>query len=141
MKTLKEKLDGAYETLKAGLGYTNVMQAPRLDKVVVSVGVGKIDYLPEEHGEAVAERVVSFARLCGLAEEVVTVLGTAGKLHDIGKAVDHEVQGPHALIGADIARRLGRSPAIAPMASEELGSSSSASRKAVAKGVRRSMPR
>jgi ribonuclease Y len=33
----------------------------------------------------------------------------AGLLHDIGKAVDHEVNGPHALIGADIARRLGMS--------------------------------
>lgn len=41
-----------------------------------------------------------------------TVAKTAALLHDIGKAVDHEVQGPHALIGADIARRLGRSPAI-----------------------------
>lgn len=28
-------------------------------------------------------------------------------LHDIGKAVDHEVEGPHALIGADIAKRCG----------------------------------
>lgn len=36
----------------------------------------------------------------------------AGLLHDIGKAVDHEVEGPHALIGADIARRLGKSSQI-----------------------------
>lgn len=28
-----------------------------------------------------------------------------GLLHDIGKAVDHEIQGPHALIGADIAKK------------------------------------
>jgi ribonucrease Y len=42
----------------------------------------------------------------------INVAKTAALLHDIGKAVDHEVQGPHALIGADIARRLGRSPAI-----------------------------
>ena len=32
-----------------------------------------------------------------------------GLLHDIGKAVDHEIEGPHALIGADICKRLGKS--------------------------------
>jgi ribonuclease Y len=42
----------------------------------------------------------------------INVAKTAALLHDIGKAVDHEVQGPHALIGAEIARRLGRSAAI-----------------------------
>ena len=42
----------------------------------------------------------------------VNVAKTAGLLHDIGKAVDHEVEGPHALIGADIAKRLGRSSKI-----------------------------
>lgn len=33
-------------------------------------------------------------------------------LHDIGKAVDHEVEGPHALIGADIAKRCGVNPKV-----------------------------
>jgi ribonucrease Y len=42
----------------------------------------------------------------------INVCKTAGLLHDIGKAVDHEVEGPHALIGADIAKRLGRSSKI-----------------------------
>jgi ribonuclease Y len=42
----------------------------------------------------------------------VNVCKTAGLLHDIGKAVDHEVEGPHALIGGEIARRLGRSAKI-----------------------------
>lgn len=36
----------------------------------------------------------------------------AGLLHDIGKAIDHEVEGPHAVIGADLARRYGERPEI-----------------------------
>ena len=36
----------------------------------------------------------------------------AGLLHDIGKAVDYEVEGTHAAIGADYARRFGESPRI-----------------------------
>jgi ribonucrease Y len=42
----------------------------------------------------------------------VSIAKTSALLHDIGKAVDHEVQGPHAVVGADIVRRLGRSDAI-----------------------------
>jgi ribonucrease Y len=51
----------------------------------------------------------------GIAAELgadISVAKTAALLHDIGKAVDHEVEGPHALIGAEIARRLGRSARI-----------------------------
>ena len=36
----------------------------------------------------------------------------AGLLHDLGKAVDHEVDGSHAVIGADLARRFGERPEI-----------------------------
>ena len=36
----------------------------------------------------------------------------AGLLHDIGKAVDHEIEGSHAVIGADLARRYGEEPLI-----------------------------
>jgi ribonuclease Y len=36
----------------------------------------------------------------------------AGLLHDIGKAVDHKIEGPHAVIGADLAKRYNESPEI-----------------------------
>lgn len=50
-----------------------------------------------------------------LADEIGLDAGLAkraGLLHDIGKAVDHEVDGPHALISADLARRYGESKEI-----------------------------
>ncbi len=40
MKTTKEKQNKAFDTLKERFGYTNRMQAPRLVKIVVSVGIG-----------------------------------------------------------------------------------------------------
>jgi ribonuclease Y len=42
----------------------------------------------------------------------VKVVKRAGLLHDIGKAVDHDVEGPHAAIGADLAKRYGESPKV-----------------------------
>lgn len=42
----------------------------------------------------------------------VNICKTAALLHDMGKAIDQEVEGPHAIIGGEIARRFGRSPRI-----------------------------
>lgn len=41
MESVKEKQNKAFEAMKEQFGYTNKMQSPRLQKVVVSVGVGK----------------------------------------------------------------------------------------------------
>jgi ribonucrease Y len=42
----------------------------------------------------------------------VNICKTAGLLHDMGKAIDQEVEGPHAIIGGEVARRFGKSPKI-----------------------------
>ncbi len=42
MKSMKETLNGTFEALKKEMGYTNKMQAPRVAKVVVGTGVGKV---------------------------------------------------------------------------------------------------
>ncbi len=60
MKPIKEKIKESYQILKPEFGYTNVMQAPKIKKVVVSVGVGSIK--DKKKVELVADRV---ARITG----------------------------------------------------------------------------
>jgi ribonuclease Y len=73
--------------------------------------IGRLKYRTS-YGQNVLQHSLECALLAAaMAAELganVNVARQAALLHDIGKAVDHDVQGPHALIGADIARRLGR---------------------------------
>lgn len=77
--------------------------------------LGRLKYRTS-YGQNVLQHSLEVSQIAGaLAAELgadFNVCKTAALLHDIGKAVDHEVEGPHALIGADIARRLGRSAKI-----------------------------
>lgn len=60
METTKTKIASTYAALKDSFGYTNVMEAPRLEKVVVSVGTGRVQ---DKHREAMI--VDRLARITG----------------------------------------------------------------------------
>jgi ribonucrease Y len=68
------------------------------------------------YGQNVLRHVVEASHIAGMiAAELGTDVQLAQRctlLHDIGKAVTHEVEGSHALIGAEIAKRLGESPEV-----------------------------
>ncbi len=77
--------------------------------------IGKLKYRTS-YGQNIYTHCLEVAFLCGMiASELglnAKVAKRAGLLHDIGKAVDHEVEGPHALIGADLCKKYGESSRI-----------------------------
>lgn len=96
------------------------------EKAVFDVGVrglhpeiikllGRLKYR-YSYGENVLQHSIEVAELAAmLASEVganVKVAKAGGLLHDIGKALTHEVEGPHAEIGADVAARYNVASAI-----------------------------
>lgn len=55
MTGIKEKQNKAFETLKGPLGLKNTMQSPKINKVVISVGIGSRK--DKKHNELVADRL------------------------------------------------------------------------------------
>ena len=90
--------DAAYEVGVAGLD-------PKLIQIL-----GRLKYRTS-YGQNVLLHSIEVAQIAGLlAEELganVPVAKKGGLLHDIGKAVDHEIQGGHTEIGRDIMKKFG----------------------------------
>jgi ribonucrease Y len=108
-----EKLKSEVNTLIKDLGEKAVLETgvtglhPNLVKIL-----GRLKFRVT-HGQNALKHSMEVSFLAGsLAAEIGADEGVcrrAGLLHDIGKAVDHEVPGHHAKIGADIARKFGLS--------------------------------
>jgi ribonuclease Y len=86
-----------------------------LDSELVKV-LGRLKFRTS-YGQNVLAHSIEVSRLAGMmAEELGASPKTARRaalLHDIGKAVTHEIEGPHALVGGDLARRHGEPEAVA----------------------------
>jgi ribonuclease Y len=98
---------GEQAVLEADIGTLH----PELTKLL-----GRLHYRTS-YGQNVLAHSVECARLAALlAAELGASPKTARRaalLHDIGKAVTHEVEGPHALVGGELARRYKESEAVA----------------------------
>jgi ribonucrease Y len=97
--------DRAAEEALVDIGITDIH--PELAKLL-----GRLRYRTS-YGQNVLKHLVETAHIAGImAAELgldVPSMKRAAFLHDIGKALTHEVEGSHALIGADLARKYGES--------------------------------
>jgi len=77
------------------------------------------------YGQNVLLHSLEVSHLAGmLAGEIganISVAKKAGLLHDIGKAIDHQMEGPHALIGADLVKQWDKNPEVVKAIAEHHG--------------------
>ncbi len=105
-KTTKEMDETLIKIGEKAVLETNIHNiSPNLIKIL-----GRLQYRTS-YGQNVLQHSIEAAWICGiLAAELKIdqeVARRAGLLHDIGKAVDHEFDGTHAIIGANLARKNG----------------------------------
>ncbi len=113
------KKDIALDIKKAGEEAMYEVGVTGFDPKLVQI-LGRLKYRTS-YGQNALKHSIEVAHLAAmLAEELgadVTLAKKGGLLHDIGKAVDHEVQGNHTEIGRDIAKKFNLPPEIiAPIA-------------------------
>jgi ribonucrease Y len=108
VREIEDQVRRAGEEAVAEVGVTDIH--PEMIRLL-----GRLQYRTS-YGQNVLRHLVESAHIGGaLAAELGTDIRLTKRcalLHDIGKAVTHEVEGSHALIGAEIARRLKESPEI-----------------------------
>ncbi|MFO8057845.1 MAG: ribonuclease Y [bacterium] len=107
-KSEKEVMDGIRE---AGQKATFDMGVHGINPELIKL-IGRLSYRTS-YGQNQYQHSMEVGFLCGImaAELGINVKKAkrAGLLHDIGKAVDHEVEGSHAQIGAELAKKYGES--------------------------------
>jgi len=103
------KKELALDIKKAGEEALYEVGVTGFDPKLVQI-IGRLKYRTS-YGQNALQHSIEVAHLSALlAEELgadVTIAKKAGLLHDIGKAVDHEVSGTHPEIGANIAKKFG----------------------------------
>ena len=103
----ESKKELALDIKKAGEDALYEVGIAGLDPKLVQI-IGRLKYRTS-YGQNALRHSLEVAHLSALlAEELgadVTICKKAGMLHDIGKAVDHEVKGTHPEIGRDIAKK------------------------------------
>jgi len=108
------KRELALDIKKAGEEALYELGITGFDPKLVQI-IGRLKYRTS-YGQNALKHAVEVSHLCGLlAESLGADVSTAkkgGLLHDIGKAVDHEVKGSHPEIGGQIARKFGLSEAV-----------------------------
>jgi len=108
MRDIEDQIRRAGEDAVAEVGIPDIH--PDIIKLL-----GQLQYRTS-YGQNVLRHLVESAHIAAAIAAEIGVDATIAKrgafLHDIGKAVTHEVEGSHAIIGAEIARRLGESPEV-----------------------------
>jgi ribonuclease Y len=112
-REVSRKLDIELDDL--GRRAFRVLEIPPAHAEIVRL-VGRLNYRTS-YTQNQWKHAVEAAFLCGMmAEELnldIKVARRAALMHDIGKALTHELDGSHAVIGADYARRLGETEVVA----------------------------